>query len=210
MVLPPTLPASKLYRVVTAPNALYLMATDSQFIGSRTLVSSDFLLKKLKSGTSVNAITRAIEGKADRTSGVLVQADLSDSDMASIAARTWGKPSAQSIDTLFFRNRMELSCALIDQIQEAEMPKFACKCGNVLNLSGVWPECEWRLVPMARVGEIADRLDVGQVSSGDGIYDLVDEVSVTVYRCPVCCRLYLETGRNMFQTYAKEAESGCR
>lgn len=38
------------------------------------------------------------------------------------------------------------------------MPKFTCKCGNVLNLSGVWPECEWRLVPMARVGEIADRL----------------------------------------------------
>lgn len=84
------------------------------------------------------------------------------------------------------------------------MPKFTCKCGNVLNLSGVWPECEWRLVPMARVGEIADRLDVGQVSSGDEIYDLVDEVSVTVYRCPVCCRLYLETGKNTFETYAKE------
>lgn len=65
------------------------------------LVSSDFLLKKLKSEVSVNAITRAIEGKADRASGALVQADLSESDMASIAARTRGKPSAQSVDTLF-------------------------------------------------------------------------------------------------------------
>ncbi|NMU90307.1 hypothetical protein HGQ98_10785 [Achromobacter ruhlandii] len=66
-------------------------------------MSSDFLLKKLKSEASVNAITRAIEGKADQASGVLVQADLSDSDMASIAARTSGKPSAQSINTLFFQ-----------------------------------------------------------------------------------------------------------
>jgi len=36
VVLPPTLPASNLYQVVTAPNTLYLIATDSQFIGSRT------------------------------------------------------------------------------------------------------------------------------------------------------------------------------
>lgn len=78
----------KLYQVATAPNALYLIATDSQFIGSRAVVSSDFLLEKLKSRTSVNAITRAIKGKADHASGVLVQADLSDSDTASIVART--------------------------------------------------------------------------------------------------------------------------
>lgn len=47
VVLPPTIPTSKLYQVVTAPNAPYLIATDSQFIGSRTVVSSDFLLEKL-------------------------------------------------------------------------------------------------------------------------------------------------------------------
>lgn len=54
-------------------------------------------------GTSANAITRAIEKKADQATGVLVQTDLSNSDMATIAARTWGKPNAQSIQTLFFQ-----------------------------------------------------------------------------------------------------------
>lgn len=57
-----------------------------------------------QSGTSVNAIARAIEGKADQAEGVLVQADLSNSDMTSIAARMWGKPNAQSIKTLFFQH----------------------------------------------------------------------------------------------------------
>lgn len=47
VVLPPTIPTSKLYQVITAPNAPYLIATDSQFIGSRSVVSSDFLLEKL-------------------------------------------------------------------------------------------------------------------------------------------------------------------
>ncbi len=84
------------------------------------------------------------------------------------------------------------------------MPKFACKCGNVLNLSGVWPECEWRLVPMERMSEVADRLDTGNAPSGDEFYDLVDETGVTVYRCNVCGRLHLETGKNKFETYLKE------
>ncbi len=48
VVLPPTIPTSKLYQVITAPNAPYLIATDSQFVGSRAVVSSDFLLEKLK------------------------------------------------------------------------------------------------------------------------------------------------------------------
>ncbi|MGE8658549.1 MAG: hemagglutinin repeat-containing protein [Achromobacter sp.] len=52
VVLPPTLPTSKLYQVVTAPSAPYLIATDSQFIGSRTVVSSDFLLEKLNQDPS--------------------------------------------------------------------------------------------------------------------------------------------------------------
>ncbi|CAB3926690.1 hypothetical protein LMG3412_05889 [Achromobacter deleyi] len=47
VVLPPVIPTSALYRVMQAPNAPYLIATDSQFIGSRSVVSSDFLLQKL-------------------------------------------------------------------------------------------------------------------------------------------------------------------
>jgi len=48
VVLPPVIPTSSLYRVMQAPNAPYLIATDSQFVGSRLTVSSDFLLEKLR------------------------------------------------------------------------------------------------------------------------------------------------------------------
>ncbi|WP_437343930.1 hypothetical protein [Paraburkholderia caffeinilytica] len=49
-------------------------------------------------------IVKNIEKKASQGDGVLVQADLSSADMASIAARTWGKPNAQNLQTLFFQN----------------------------------------------------------------------------------------------------------
>lgn len=83
------------------------------------------------------------------------------------------------------------------------MRKFACACGNAFDLPGVWPECEWRLVSMARVGEIADRLDAGKPFAGDDLFDLV-EVSLTVYRCSVCSRLHLEAGAGRFDTYSKD------
>lgn len=56
-----------------------------------------------QSGTSLNAITRAVEAKAGQANGVFVQANMSQSDMASIAARIWGKPNANSLTTLFFQ-----------------------------------------------------------------------------------------------------------
>lgn len=51
-----------------------------------------------------SSIVKNIEKKASQGDGVLVQADLSSEDMASIAARTWGKPNAQNLQTLFFQN----------------------------------------------------------------------------------------------------------
>lgn len=47
MTLPPTVPTNTLYRVMTAPEAPYLIATDSRFLGQRQPVSSDFLLQKI-------------------------------------------------------------------------------------------------------------------------------------------------------------------
>jgi|GEM_PF-6265966 len=76
-----------------------------------------------KIGTSMKAITRAIEKKADQATGILVQADLSSSEMASIAERTWGKPDAQSIQTLFSKNQMEPLYVLTDQYQESNNAK---------------------------------------------------------------------------------------
>ncbi|MFY3137464.1 hemagglutinin repeat-containing protein [Achromobacter xylosoxidans] len=47
VTLPPTVPTNALYRVMTAPEAPSLIATDSRFLGQRQPVSSDFLLQKI-------------------------------------------------------------------------------------------------------------------------------------------------------------------
>ncbi|WP_081397521.1 hemagglutinin repeat-containing protein [Achromobacter xylosoxidans] len=47
VTLPPTVPTNALYRVMKAPEAPYLIATDSRFLGQRQPVSSDFLLQKI-------------------------------------------------------------------------------------------------------------------------------------------------------------------
>ena len=54
VTLPPVIPTSALYRVMLAPDAPYLIATDRQFLGMRTVTSSDFLLRQLnQNGTYV-------------------------------------------------------------------------------------------------------------------------------------------------------------
>ena len=47
VTLPPTIPTNALYRVMQAPEAPYLIATDSKFLGQRQPLSSDFLLQSL-------------------------------------------------------------------------------------------------------------------------------------------------------------------
>jgi filamentous hemagglutinin family protein len=53
--------------------------------------------------TNPTSITRAIEGKNTQATAVLVQTSIADADMATVAARTWGKPTAQNIQTIFFQ-----------------------------------------------------------------------------------------------------------
>ncbi|WP_254595754.1 hypothetical protein, partial [Achromobacter deleyi] len=50
--LPPVLPTNALYRVMSAPDAPTLIATDRQFLGSRTITSSDTLLRQLNQNSS--------------------------------------------------------------------------------------------------------------------------------------------------------------
>ena len=53
--------------------------------------------------TNPTSITRAIEGKNTQATAVIVQTSIGDADMAAVAARTWGKPTAQNIQTIFFQ-----------------------------------------------------------------------------------------------------------
>ena len=57
---------------------------------------------------------------------------------------------------------------------------------------------------MKRLGEIADTLDSGKALGGDEFYDLIEDVSVTAYRCPVCGRLHLENDKNKFNSCTME------
>ncbi|OTQ67851.1 hypothetical protein B6D17_11170, partial [Gilliamella apis] len=50
------------------------------------------------------SMLRRIEEKNKQTTAVILQVDLSVKDMQSIASRTWGKPTANNINTLFFQN----------------------------------------------------------------------------------------------------------
>ncbi|WP_157929797.1 hemagglutinin repeat-containing protein [Orrella dioscoreae] len=53
---PATIPRSSLYQTLTAPDAPYLVATDSRFLGGRDVLSSDFLLQQLRTqGAAANA-----------------------------------------------------------------------------------------------------------------------------------------------------------
>jgi len=50
------------------------------------------------------SMLRRIEEKNKQTTAVILQVDLSVKDMQSIASRTWGKPTANNINTVFFQN----------------------------------------------------------------------------------------------------------
>lgn len=52
----------------------------------------------------IDKILTAIEKKNKQTTAVITQINLSAKDMQQIANRTWGKPSANNINTLFFQD----------------------------------------------------------------------------------------------------------
>lgn len=84
------------------------------------------------------------------------------------------------------------------------MPKYACICGCVMNLSHGWSDFELTLVPESTIENVADRLDSGNKVSSSEFYELMDKNSTTVYRCPNCMRLHLENERNKFTRYVIE------
>lgn len=56
--------------------------------------------------TSPDAITRAIEGKNKQATAVMVQTNIAEAGMATVAARTWGKPAAKNIQISFSKSRI--------------------------------------------------------------------------------------------------------
>lgn len=84
------------------------------------------------------------------------------------------------------------------------MSKYACVCGYVMNLSQGWSDYELTLIPESTIENMGDRLDSGDKFPSDKFYEILDEKSITVYRCPSCKRLHLEEEPNKFTTYVVE------
>lgn len=85
------------------------------------------------------------------------------------------------------------------------MPKFACRCGYVMNLSKGAPSFEFALVPESRIEKIAEKLDEPKRLGSDAFFELVDEVKTTVYRCPSCGRIHVDGGNGLFNSFVPES-----
>lgn len=85
------------------------------------------------------------------------------------------------------------------------MPKFACRCGHVMNLSNGTPSFEFALVPESFIEKIAEKLDDDENLNGDAFYGLVDEVKSTVYRCSSCGRIHVDGGNGLFNSFVPES-----
>jgi rubredoxin len=88
------------------------------------------------------------------------------------------------------------------------MSKFTCKCGYTINLSQGWSDCELALLPESKIEEIGDMLTTENKPTDEKFYELIDEVKITVYRCPNCERIHISDGKNKdkFTSYIQERE----
>ena len=84
------------------------------------------------------------------------------------------------------------------------MPKLACRCGYVMNLSNGTPDFELALVPENMIEYIGENLENPGKIDIDKFFDLIDEVKTTVYKCPSCGRLHVDSGKGIFISFAPE------
>ena len=82
------------------------------------------------------------------------------------------------------------------------MPKFGCKCGSSINLSGVPGPHEKKLISEVEIEKLAEQLE-GNFSV-ENLLNYLDVRSTTIYECPDCCRLYLEEKNGVFVSYCRE------
>lgn len=83
------------------------------------------------------------------------------------------------------------------------MPKFACVCSHVINLSHGTSESEFSLVSERKIDEIGNVLSTHSLS-GEAFYEMIDGGAVTVYRCPKCDRLHVDQGGGEFSSFIRE------
>ncbi|WP_256576908.1 MULTISPECIES: hypothetical protein [unclassified Pseudomonas] len=86
------------------------------------------------------------------------------------------------------------------------MPKFACVCGYVINLSKGTSEAELSLVSEQKIDDIGNALSSRGLTEEE-FYQFFETGAVTVYRCPQCARLHVDEGGGRFSAYIKEVRN---
>ena len=84
------------------------------------------------------------------------------------------------------------------------MPKLACRCGYVMNLSITPANYEFALVPETLIEKVAEKLDDSQKITGQMFFELIDEVRITIYCCPSCGRFHINEGGGKFGAFVRE------
>lgn len=71
------------------------------------------------------------------------------------------------------------------------MPKMACRCGHLMNLSVDDNPYEFSLVPEATIGEIGAKIADEKMASAAEFFSDIERASLLVCRCIRCGRIYL-------------------
>lgn len=91
------------------------------------------------------------------------------------------------------------------------MPKRACECGYIFDLTGDTTENELRLFQQTFIEKTAELLDEGKLCADDFVSSCV-AAARHVYSCPECGRLHIETKdrSGVFDAYVNEDERNLR
>lgn len=87
------------------------------------------------------------------------------------------------------------------------MPKLNCVCGAVIDLSDIPAKDEYELIPEAQILDLARRASTASMTEEE-ILEFIDSTQRSAIICPLCKRIYLETGvgTKSYQRYMRESD----
>lgn len=85
------------------------------------------------------------------------------------------------------------------------MPKFACRCGEVMTLQTGWEEHYRYLALNRQIEKVGEAIEDNPNFTIDDYLELIHEGSIEVLYCKKCGRLWLsDEGESTYSSYIKE------
>lgn len=85
------------------------------------------------------------------------------------------------------------------------MPKFSCKCGQIINLSTIPNNFEMLMISEKKIDDITPESSSKCSNIGEFL-DLLYDNSTNIISCNKCGRLYIEESEGMYTSYIRELE----